>query len=767
MIPSFTATGKTAARATRGRCPAAFNRHRSSSIPVSVQLDPGYMSPSIRVAAKKVVTPFLITVLVFTFYLIEPKNIQASDPIWAPHVIASLIYDRDPYLDEYRQWVEEFKYYAAFKSDHRIHSIFPMGGQLLSIPSTIVLDALLPELRGTTLEELLIERSPRDPLVLKIHLINAALIVALSAAVVYLIGRETLRTPYAIVLTATYAFGTSAYSTASRAMWQHGPSMLMLSIVLLLLIRAQDNPGLIKFTGLPVAASFIIRPTNSVTVAVVSLYVLLFYRKQFTWYLLFALMLAIPFVWWNQNLYGALLPPYFSAGRLGASSLWEALFGNLVSPGRGLLIFSPVMLLVPLGITLKAYKGVWSRLDWVVVAILALHLFVISSFPHWWAGHSFGPRFFADMLPYLAYFLIPVLEVMQSADFAPAVRVGLGGLYTVLALASIAIHTRGAISMATIGWNSLPVDVDYHPERLWDWTDLQFMRGLGANLSVVIPDKIILPAVNDPPVSDDNFIEIANLTNETLSVILYLPARIKLGDNPQFSITSDLLPGGGTVNRLRDGLPGLASRKVGIIIDTTGLSQAESMPAIAIITSKVSHDGSIIEALQVVRVATGGTNNGIAVLPDDIQIDCMPTGDGELYAVYGMGWYEEERVDNASWRWASSPAYLYVWADRQQDASLSLTPSSLHDPMGDDGLGTRGEIIITLPDGIKLPLPAEIGQSLQFDAPLHRGWNEIILELAAGYFRPSDLMPGHFDKRELAFSMDGMALTGVCSLPDS
>ena len=724
------------------------------------------MIPSIRVAAKKVVAPLLITAVVFALYLIEPKNIQASDPIWAPHVMASLIYDRDPYLDEYRHWVEEFEFYAAFESDHKIHSIFPMGGQLLSIPSMIVLDALLPELRGTTLEEVLIERSPRDPLVLKIHLINAALIVALSAAVVYLIGRETLRAPYAVVLAATYAFGTSAYSTASRAMWQHGPSMLMLSIVLLLLIRARDNPGLIKLTGLPVAAAFIIRPTNSVTVVVVTLYVLLFYRKQFAWYLLLALMLAIPFVLWNQSLYGAFLPLYFSAGRLGATTLWEALLGNLVSPGRGLLIFSPVMLLVQLGIALKVYKGVWSRLDWAVVAILALHLFVISSFPHWWAGHSFGPRFFADMLPYLAYLLIPVLEVMQSADFSAAIRVGLGGLYTVLALVSIAIHTRGAISVATIGWNSLPVDVDYHPERLWDWSDLQFMRGLGANLSVVTPNNIILPAVNDTPVSDGHFIEIANLTYEPLSVVLYLPARIKLGENPHLSITTDLLPGGGTVNRLRDGLPGLASQKVDINIDADGLDQDYSLPAIAVVTSKTNRDGSILEALQVVGVATGETGNVMAVLPDDIQIDCVATGDGELFAVYGVGWYDEERIDNASWRWASSPAYLYVWTDRQQDASLSLTPSSLHDPSGVDGLGTQGEIIITLPDGVTLSLPAESGQSLQFDAPLRRGWNAIILEWAAGYFRPSDLIPGHFDQRELAFSMDGMVLAGACTSPE-
>jgi hypothetical protein len=30
--------------------------------------------------------------------------------------------------------------------------------------------------------------------------------------------------------------------------------------------------------------------------------------------------------------------------------------------------------------------------------------------------------------------------------------------------------------MAVHLWNLLPLDVDQHPERLWDWRDLMFFR---------------------------------------------------------------------------------------------------------------------------------------------------------------------------------------------------------------------------------------------------------------------------------------------------
>jgi hypothetical protein len=47
-----------------------------------------------------------------------------------------------------------------------------------------------------------------------------------------------------------------------------------------------------------------------------------------------------------------------------------------------------------------------------------------------------------------------------------------------LIVAAVFIHGRGATASATMAWNSLPANVDQHPERLWDWRQPQFLAGL-------------------------------------------------------------------------------------------------------------------------------------------------------------------------------------------------------------------------------------------------------------------------------------------------
>lgn len=51
-----------------------------------------------------------------------------------------------------------------------------------------------------------------------------------------------LNTRYSLLTVFIFAFCTSAWSTGSRALWQHGPSMLMLSAALYLILSAREKP---------------------------------------------------------------------------------------------------------------------------------------------------------------------------------------------------------------------------------------------------------------------------------------------------------------------------------------------------------------------------------------------------------------------------------------------------------------------------------------------------------------------------------------------
>jgi hypothetical protein len=94
---------------------------------------------------------------------------------------------------------------------------------------------------------------------------------------------------------AILCFCTSIWSTATRALWQHTPVVLMFAVAIALLLGARARPPVIQYLGLPLTMSFISRPTAGVVV-VFSLYVLPFYRRWFVRYVTWSLLLAGE--WW-------------------------------------------------------------------------------------------------------------------------------------------------------------------------------------------------------------------------------------------------------------------------------------------------------------------------------------------------------------------------------------------------------------------------------------------------------------------------------------
>jgi hypothetical protein len=152
----------------------------------------------------------------------------------------------------------------------------------------------------------------------------------------------------------------------------------------------------------------------------------------------------------------------------------EGLVGTLISPSRGLFIFTPVLLFSVYGIVLKIRHKQMKAFDYALLGILTLHWTFSSAHPHWWGGHSYGPRYFTDVLPYFLYFLIPaMMHISTSTGLRRTVFItGFTGL---LAL-SFVIHFRGATNWNVHYWNTVPVNVDDYPERVWDWRDMQFLR---------------------------------------------------------------------------------------------------------------------------------------------------------------------------------------------------------------------------------------------------------------------------------------------------
>jgi hypothetical protein len=156
------------------------------------------------------------------------------------------------------------------------------------------------------------------------------------------------------------------------------------------------------------------------------------------------------------------------------SPVIDGAFGLLLSPSRGLLIFSPVVLVAAGGVAAAAREGLRRAGLWCLAAAAA-QFAVYSVYAVWWGGHTYGPRYMLDILPLLVPLAAAALASAHSRVWHAAALAALGW--------SVAVAATGAFVYPNDRWNTDPADVDTHHERLWSVSDAQIPRCWKAGLS--------------------------------------------------------------------------------------------------------------------------------------------------------------------------------------------------------------------------------------------------------------------------------------------
>ncbi|KKL08852.1 hypothetical protein LCGC14_2571700, partial [marine sediment metagenome] len=175
------------------------------------------------------------------------------------------------------------------------------------------------------------------------------------------------------------------------------------------------------------------------------------------------------FMVFSQYTYGMILPPYYFT-KMGGGITLTTFYGVLLSPSRGLLIFSPFIILVfiysfALRKQLKGYNIFWLALSWPI-----LHIALVSNTSFWWGGSCYGSRLLTDSLP--AYIMIAFLTVRVMNEKGMDLRKHLAVFLAVGALA-IWINTyQGLFNKWTAHWNGNP---HVNEERVLDWRYPQFL----------------------------------------------------------------------------------------------------------------------------------------------------------------------------------------------------------------------------------------------------------------------------------------------------
>jgi hypothetical protein len=298
-------------------------------------------------------------------------------------------------------------------------------------------------------------------------------VTALTGMLVFLSLRRLRFGQGASLLTAlAFGLGTMAWPYA-RYFFSESLAGLGLMLCLYGLLRSRDNAGklspLLAGTGLGVA--LLARLNNALAAPFLGLLLLVYlYRRhgrRWQAYAVPILLFGLPVLaalgisgGYNWIRFGnALTTGYLPEERFSAPLL-EGLYGLTLSWGKGLFWYNPLLI---------AAAAAWPafyrrhRAEALLVAAIVLSTIVFyAPWYLWWAGHGWGPRFLASLLP------LATLPLAASIELAARHR-ALALALAVLAAASVVVQVLGVAVSFNLYLEDVYAELGlYHPATLFD-----------------------------------------------------------------------------------------------------------------------------------------------------------------------------------------------------------------------------------------------------------------------------------------------------------
>ena len=359
--------------------------------------------------------------------------------------------------------------YAAVRTRGRVLNLFPSGTAFVALPHAAL--ALIGS--GGRVTSALVSRWEKHA---------AALITIAAAALIWASARRWGEGP-AMGAAAVFALATPAPAIAAQALWSLTGEIFCLALALFLALRSRALPA---WAGVAAGAAFACRPTALAGAVAIGLALLATDRRGAARYaaglgVALVAVCAAQLVLYGHPLgaYGALNTAH---GAFNANPA-RGLAGVLASPSRGLLIFCPWVLVLPLGLASARSRDdglfVWSLASLAAtvgtILVAATH---VSSSGGWFQldpGWCLGPRLVTEAAPFLALASVPLF-----------LAAGRPLLTAFLLLAAFAAATQILLAYAPGAWEwDSRVHDPIGPRALWRWKDGQLAAAWGATLPVI------------------------------------------------------------------------------------------------------------------------------------------------------------------------------------------------------------------------------------------------------------------------------------------
>ena len=415
----------------------------------------------------------LLCASLFLLYNSNLHKLATDDTLPARLLPFSLLLDGSLYLDGWVQPYLEGRLLSGpyFVTESRGHwmSSYPILTPLLITPFYVVPAwwiAAHPAAASPATISLIADTMEK---------LSASLLAACSAAVLYVALGKVVSPPGSLLIALIYGMASSTWSIASQTLLTHALTQLAFAVLLWALLQGAGSSASAFWAGLALAVAAANRPPNALMAIALFIYFARHQRRQLIVFSAPLFIVGLAVLTHNVHFFGSVLGASPDALRTSGpldvflqGSLWQGIAGLLVSPNRGLLVFMPWTIFSLWGAVRLWRQRTFAWGPYVIGGAVAQFL-LYAQYDHWWGGWCFGPRYLSDLLPFFAFFLVPVWPRIPAA---PALLL----TFALAVVLAVWVQVVGAYYYPGGHWDSQPLIVDRHPERIWDWSDTTISR---------------------------------------------------------------------------------------------------------------------------------------------------------------------------------------------------------------------------------------------------------------------------------------------------
>jgi hypothetical protein len=405
--------------------------------------------------------------------LLRDRGVQSGDSRPAVMTAASLLVERDAELSEFAETYTRLHLFTAtdqppyffLQRPTGIYSHYPSGMVPFALPVVAAAYLIGADLQDPTVHE-------------RLEKLTAACVSAVCLGLFFLLALHLTDARTVYVACAILATGSAMFSTVGQALWQHGGVIFWMEFLLLIEFRTWQSPSWksVSCQGVCCAMMIACRLSAGLIVILFGGWLLMRTPRRALAVAGTAALAALPWGALNWSMYRTPFGPMSvqTSGTLWSFTDPSAWAGVLLSPTHGLLTYQPWLLLLVLNVwpALRPESSLqrtplppgW-RL-WAV-AVIVLHLALVSSWRCWWGGWCWGSRLVSEDIPLLALFTLGPLATLLATPRRSR-------LVLAIAITSALLHVP-SVYLDQKRWYA---GNESEETRLWRWSAPPFLYPL-------------------------------------------------------------------------------------------------------------------------------------------------------------------------------------------------------------------------------------------------------------------------------------------------